>query len=677
MKIRTLIIPLICLMLISCGGGNANDEYIPVTPQTDNTDKDKDNEKEDVKISSLSITNPTKTTYFVGERLDLSGMIIYVNYSDGSKLLVSNNSVVVTGFNSSEEATNQVVTVTYVSVSATFTVNIVKREDTQNPPDDNPPDDNPPDDNPPDDNPPEVNPPVQKTLSSISVTPPTKRGYYIGESLDLTGMVITANYSDGTHSTIQNSNATITGFDSSRVVEDQTITVKYQNKYAYFTVYVMENINEGAEGLDPRNEPNIGDQYYLNNIGDIYTVWEKYRGRGITIAVIDVNFKPTHEDFYYKNGTSKISPKSASFTASGNNVVTNIGANYAVDPNNSGESHGTFCAGVAAAAVNGKGVAGIAPEAELMLLRTDAKPASINAAFKYAADNGARVVTISIGSYNHGSGDLDHGNIDLTTAFNSAVAYCRSKGVVVCSAAGNGGLDNNPTEYTYPGATEGVIGVGGTASNSLFAIWDGSSYNSVYNGTVYQFVDVMAPAEGMYGLSHYDSKNYDGGWNGTSFASPIVAGMAALYFEKYPTRTDDDFERDLYASCLKLSDGSGLYPNKYGYGRVDVAKLMNEKASGNVEVKISAYDWSRAYIIADGPDLDNDYHVQMARYDEYFSATIDSSKYEILLISGRNREGGTGSEIVNLLTSSFSKGHTYSLANGYLVGGKHVGHYSK
>ena len=661
MKIRTFIIPLICLMLVSCGGGNVTDEYIPVTPSTDNTDKDKDDEKEDVKISSLSITNPTKTTYFVGERLDLSGMIVYVNYSDGSKLLVSNNSVVITGFNSSEEATNQVVTVTYVSVSATFTVNIVKREGTQNPPDDNPPDDNPP----------EVNPPVQKTLSSISVTPPTKRSYFIGDSLDTTGLAVVANYSDGTHTTISINDVSVSGFNSSSATSSQTVTVTYQNKTATFTVSISE---KPVEKLDPRNEPHIGDQYYLNNIGDIYTVWEKYRGKGVTIAVIDVNFKPTHEDFYYKDGTSKISPKSASFTASGNNVVTNIGANYAVNPNNSGESHGTFCAGVAAAAVNGKGVAGIAPEAELMLLRTDAKPASINAAFKYAADNGARVITISIGSYNGGDGDLDAAGVDLSTAFDSTVAYCRSKDVVVVSAGGNGGpsQSNKPTEYTYPGATTGVIGVGGLAANSTGEIWSGSSYNSVYQGTVYQFIDVMAPADGMYGCSHYDSKNYDGGWNGTSFASPIVAGIAALYFEKYPNKTDDDFESALYASCYRMDDGSGLYPNKYGYGRVDVAKLLDETASGNVTVKINA-NWSNAYVYAWGYALNADYKawpgLQMTKSGSTFTATIDSSKYDSLVLTdGSNTT-------VNLLTSSFSNGHTYSVINGYKIGDNLIGSY--
>ena len=658
MKIRKIVLPLICFMLFSCGSNNSTTPVTPVDPPVVDPDDGKA-EDEDPVMTSLVITNPTKTTYYVGDRLDLTGMTVKVKYSDNSEMQISVNNCTITGFNSTEPAQNQVITVKYASVSATFKVNIIEQEDEG------------------DDEGEEDPPAPVVTLSSISVTPPTKTTYEVGDSLVLTGMVVTARYSDSSTKTISNSDVSVTGFNSASAVASQTLTVTYQGKTATFTV----TINKKEEPpvvtlLDPRNEPHIGDQYYLNNIGDIYAVWEKYRGNGVTIAVIDVNFKPTHEDFYYKDGTSKVSNKSASFTVSGNNVITNVGASYAVNPGNSGESHGTFCAGVAAAAVNGKGVAGIAPDAELMLLRTDAKVKSINEAFKYAADNGAKVITISIGSYNGGDGDLDEKGTDLTTAFDSAVAYCRNKGVVVCSAAGNGGPSqaNKPTEYTYPGATTGVIGVGGLARNESAQVWDGSSYNYVSpSGAVSQFVDVMAPADGMYGCSHYDSKNYDGGWNGTSFASPIVAGMAALYFEKYPTKTGSDFEADLYASCYKMSDDSSG-TGKYGYGRVDVARLLGEKVSQNVTVKLNA-NWTNAYVYA----YDNAHTkentdwpgVKMTKSGNTFICTVNAAQYECLLFS----DGNNSRKSVNLLTSSFLNGHTYNLSNSPVFDNIYTGNY--
>ena len=59
------------------------------------------------------------------------------------------------------------------------------------------------------------------------------------------------------------------------------------------------------------NEPLINRQHYLNHIGDIYNTWNSYRGKGVTIAVIDVGFMANHPDFTYSDGSSKVSNKSA------------------------------------------------------------------------------------------------------------------------------------------------------------------------------------------------------------------------------------------------------------------------------------------------------------------------------------------------------------------------------
>ena len=407
---------------------------------------------------------------------------------------------------------------------------------------------------------------------------------------------------------------------------------------------------------DPCAEPHFGRQYYLNHIGDICSTWQQYRGEGTTIAVIDVGFNPEHEDFYFKDGTSKVSNQSAAFQVEGNQVKTTVGLAAITDL---GESHGTFCAGVAAAAVNGKGVVGVAPEASLLLLRTDAKPKAIAKAMHYAADHQATAISISIGSYYDYKGDLKDDGSDLGTVFDEPVAYCRSKGVPVISAAGNGGLDGMPTEYTFPGCVDGVIGVGGLAANSSQLIWSGSSYN--YNSES-SFCDVFVNADMMYGCCHYGGKTYDGGWNGTSFAAPQVAGMAALYFQKNPGKSVDDFEKDLYASCTKVDSYNPGMQGKMGKGRPDVAKLLKvslKETTVNAKVKTS---WKSCYAyLFDSTGKNKEPAAwpgkMLSLKNGTYAIEADLSKYDTVVFA----ESKTGAQTVDLALSSFASGRTYSL----------------
>ncbi len=379
-----------------------------------------------------------------------------------------------------------------------------------------------------------------------------------------------------------------------------------------------------------------------------------------------MGFNPYHEDFTFADGSSKVSAKSASFSTQAGQTTVRVGVDEVV---NMGESHGSFCAGVAAAGLNGKGVVGIAPEADLLLLKTDAKPKSIAKAFTYAADNGAKVITISIGSYYDYTGDLNDDGSDLGTVFDAPVAYCYNKGIPVISAAGNGGLDGNQTEYTFPGCVDHVIGVGGLAANSSSEIWEGSSYNS---SPSYRFVDVLAPADGMFGCCHYDDKKYDGGWNGTSFASPIVAGIAALYFEANPTKGAADFERDLYASCHKITNSAIAKSTQLGEGRVDVGALLSTGITGQVEAKVTtswgtcnAYVWNSVT----GASLNAWPGTKLASSGGTFSVTIDASKYDSLIFNN-----GT-SKTLDLCVSAFAEGAVLNLKNARQEVGCYVGSY--
>ena len=594
----------------------------------------------DIQLESISLSGTYKKEFNVNEKFDYSGLIVTAHYSNGSAKEVTNYSV--SSPNMSVKGSQSVV-VTYtensVSKTASYDINIS-----------------------------EV---VVITLTSISLSGNYQTTFEYKETFNYTGLVVTAHYSNNTSKavstyTVSTPNMSISG--------SQSVTVTYiENsitKTASYNITVKEEVIE-LETI--YKEPYLGKQVYLNHVGDIFTVLKSYRGKGITVAVIDVAFDVYHEDFVRLDGSSKISDKSASFTYNGSKVTTSVGKTYVHDLS---DSHGTFCAGVVGAALNHKGVIGIAPECDLLLLKTDSKPKSIVEAFKYAADNGARVITISIGSYYSYEGDLVSDGSDLSTVFNDAVSYCRSKGVVVVSAGGNGGGSSRATEYTYPGATPGVIGCGGLAFNSNEQIWSGSSYNSSKN---YQFIDVFAPSEEMFNIcNYYDGSNhvtYDGGWKGTSFASPIVAGLAALYFEKYPSRSVSDFESSLYNSCHLLTKDDNHNVSQLGYGRVDVLKLLGLSNNYEVTIKIKS-NWSKSYIYAFNSDLSLDKELaswpgkSMSKVNNYYTYTINVSEYDTIVINNNSN-----AQTVDILSSSFNDNYIYDITSNYSIEDRIVGNY--
>lgn len=160
-----------------------------------------------ISASSIAITAPpTKQTYMVGEELDLTGLVVTATYSNKTQAQVPISAVSVSGFNSSKPATGQKVTVTYLGKKATFTVDI-----------------------------------EAPTLDSIEITKePLRLEYGIGDEIDLTGLVVTGKYSNGTSAVLPVTLDNITGFDSSEPIEEQAVTITIDGKSATFYVSVVE-----------------------------------------------------------------------------------------------------------------------------------------------------------------------------------------------------------------------------------------------------------------------------------------------------------------------------------------------------------------------------------------------------------------------------------------------------
>ena len=183
---------------------------------------------------------------------------------------------------------------------------------------------------------------------------------------------------------------------------------------------------------------------------------------------------------------------------------------------------------------------------------------------------------------------------------------------------------------------------------------------------------MFAPAHEMFGMC--TNNNYDGGWKGTSFASPIVAGIAALYFEKNPTHTVSQFENKLYNSCLKIDDSG-----HYGYGAVDIAKTLDLSANNkNITVKIKA-NWTNMYAyqwnLRQGVEKLSWPGEKLSKDNNgYYTLSINPVTYDSLIFSN-----GAGLQTIDILTT-FLDGRIYDLSGSeylQLESKLALGHYIK
>lgn len=331
--------------------------------------------------------------------------------------------------------------------------------------------------------------------------------------------------------------------------------------------------------------------YSMNSVGDIETTWDYYKGDGIKIAIIDSGITYGHEDFpnllnqsayfetsYYTVGGKEYSETTKTLATSDNWQC--MKHEYDTDYSE-WDTHGSNVAGCAAAALNGKGTVGIAPNAQILMCKIDFYDESINEAIKYATDQGCDVINMSLGGYDdddYPSGESHWAGAKTGNA--DAIAYAIEHGVIVVAAAGN----EKSSAHSYPACNDGVIGVGALAKNSTTTAASFSNYNKTTdtkNGN--HNVDVMAPgvvyAPGLDESELGNSKNdYPKlGYSetqGTSFASPIVAGAAALWKQKYHG-TPAQFEEHLYDRAVNMNNFT-----KFGNGRLDVYKLLDIENEG-------------------------------------------------------------------------------------------------
>ncbi|MEH1840306.1 MAG: S8 family peptidase [Nostoc sp.] len=305
----------------------------------------------------------------------------------------------------------------------------------------------------------------------------------------------------------------------------------------------QEDDNETSPSLTGPNDQYYSKQWNLHKIG-IEGAWSQTKGSGTTVAVIDTGITKVRDLFETK-------------FVKGYDFVND--REKATDDN----GHGTHVAGTIAQATNNKyGVAGIAYEASLMPLKVlssygGGTVADIAEAIKFAADKGANVINMSLG----GGGE--------SKLMKEAIEYAHKKGVVIIAAAGN----ENTNGASYPARYPYVIGVSAIGPDG-----ERAPYSNFGAG-----VDISAPGGSEAGKILQETIDEKGeevflGFQGTSMASPHVAGVAAL-IKAAGIKEPDEVLKVLKQSARVIQD-DGL--NYYGAGQLNAEAAVKLAFSGQI-----------------------------------------------------------------------------------------------
>jgi subtilisin family serine protease len=337
------------------------------------------------------------------------------------------------------------------------------------------------------------------------------------------------------------------------------------------------------------SDPQFAQQWGMKDIG-VSNAWRRTRGNPeMLVAVIDTGVDYTHEDLLPNlwrnpgesgtdsNGRDK---SSNGVDDDGNGFVDDItGWDFVSNDNKpydlttsindvifkgGNPGHGTHCAGnVAARSENGKGIAGVAPNVKIMSIRflSDKGGGTTADAVKsilYAVNNGARILSNSWGSEGE---DSEEGQ--QNKALRDSVKFAEDHGVLFIAAAGNGhsgrGYNNDtdprpafPASYDH----DNIISVAALdAQNNLgsFSNWGATSVDLGAPG-----VNVFSTMVGnQYSNKVIDKEYLEVTWDGTSMATPHVAGAAALYWSLYPQKNWREVKDALLGSVTEIPSMQG------------------------------------------------------------------------------------------------------------------------
>ena len=349
-----------------------------------------------------------------------------------------------------------------------------------------------------------------------------------------------------------------------------------------------------APTATPGADPLFSKQWGMNDIG-VLNAWKLAPvTNDIIVAVIDTGVDYTHEDLVGNmwHNTREIPNNGIDddrngfaddivgwdFLGKDNKPYDMAGSLLDIVLKGANPGHGTHCAGnVAAAGNNSIGISGVAPTAKIMALRFIGNEGGTTAdavlAIRYAVDNGAKVLSNSWGSEGE-----DPADAATNLALKEAIKYAQDRDVLFIAAAGNGhqgkGYDNDsdpkpavPASYDNDNIIS-VAAIDSTDNLGTFSNWGART------------VDIAAPGVKVFSTVVQSSKYTDSigigpltiaSWDGTSMATPHVAGAAALYWSAHPTKNWSEVKAAILGSVKPISSVQGKTTSN---GKLNVEALM-------------------------------------------------------------------------------------------------------
>ncbi|WP_240499152.1 S8 family serine peptidase [Streptomyces prasinus] len=282
------------------------------------------------------------------------------------------------------------------------------------------------------------------------------------------------------------------------------------------------------------------EQWYLQPM-QAEQMWKHSTGKGVKVAVIDTGVNP-HTD-----------------SLEGQVLVDEVPKAVAYGATDDYTGHGTSIAELIAGTGANGGVRGLAPEAKIIpyrirlngLARAEEKKTVTPAeAIRAAADTDAKIINMSFRS--------PYYNPDVE----EAVIYAASKGKMLIAGVGNDG-DTGEDNIGYPAAARYVVGV-----SSMSKEGDLSEFSSIGN-----YVDLVAPGEGIPGYCRPSFESYCHGLEGTSASTAIASGSAALIWSAHPDWTANQVTRALIDTASR--NWPKDKPTQHaGYGTIRPRKVL-------------------------------------------------------------------------------------------------------
>lgn len=293
----------------------------------------------------------------------------------------------------------------------------------------------------------------------------------------------------------------------------------------------------------------------------------------IIIAIIDSGFDLGHPDLEF-------TPNTAANPTHFNAVEFLDGDPPPYDASSAGVAHGTSCAGIAAATINNnRGVVGLAGGCRIIPVRLGTIPstARVAAGLNWARNNGAAVASLSL-------------NTSTSMATDNAIVDAWNAGMVICAATGNDGENTWSPAINYPANHANVIAVGASNEDDERKRPESSDGEDWWGSQFGDELDVVAPGVHIWttdeqGASGYNptagvAGDYNPTFNGTSSATPLVAGLAGLVLSANPSLTNqevrdiiesttDKISPALYAYANTAGRPNGTWHEEVGYGRIN------------------------------------------------------------------------------------------------------------